>query len=139
MKMTVFHYMKKKYMKQLKKLTTLNFLLIILLLFSVFTIFISTENIRNNILNNERLQGYSLTDTLKTVSLLRYRKDKKMDNVKGLSYEYEITNIVFKCGTVNKDFMNCLTLNPTTRDAINYHKRSKETKSFYLILFKGTR
>lgn len=139
MKMTVFHYMKKKYMKQLKKLTTLNFLLIILLLFSVFTIFISTENIRNNILNNERLSMVLINGYTKNGEFTYdTEKIKKMDHVKDLSYEYEIP-LSYLGADGEQDFMNCLTLNPTTRDAINYHKSVKGNEIILPDSFKGSK
>ncbi|MCM3617894.1 hypothetical protein M3936_09910 [Sutcliffiella horikoshii] len=119
---SIFHYIKQKYLKSLRKLAVLNFLLIIIMIFSFFTVFISAENIHNNILNNDKL-SMVLVNGYSGAGEFEYDTDKisSLPNVKNLTYEYEIP-LIYSSEEEEVEFINCLPLNETTRDAISFQE-----------------
>ncbi|MDY0408852.1 hypothetical protein ACFFIS_03715 [Virgibacillus soli] len=132
----VFDYIKKKYKKNLRKLIVLNFLLLALLISSAFTVMLSVGNINSNILNNEKLSmvlinGYS-EDGEYNYNIERI---ERMPNVKDVVYEYDTTVLLEVDG--KSDFISCLSLNPTTQEAINFYEKVEEPAIILPENFKG--
>lgn len=135
-KRLIFDYLKQKHASNLNKISLLNFLIILLLVLSLLTVFITAENIFNNILNNKQLSivfinGYGSDD-----GEYEYDTDliSQQPYVKDLSYEYQISLETEVDGIV--DFVDCHSLNPTTRDAIQFNDEIADNAIVFPESFK---
>lgn len=135
-KRLVFDYIRKKYTKNLRKLMILNFLLLALLISSAFTVMMSIGNIKSHILNNEKLSmvlinGYSDNGEYN----YNIERIERMPHVKGVVYEYDAVVLLEKNG--EPDFINCLSLNPTTKEAISFYEQVDKQAIILPESFKG--